>query len=115
MEKIESYRQAIRKLLNQYASYQSPYGNVENQVIFDIERDHYQLLRLGWQGKSRVYGCSIHLDIKDEKIWIQQNLTDIDIAEELVSYGVLREDIVLGFQPPYLRQYTDYAVGSDKI
>lgn len=36
-EKIESYRQAIRQLLNQCASYQSPYGTVENQVVFDLE------------------------------------------------------------------------------
>lgn len=115
MEKVEHYRQLIGNFLNEYASYQSPYGQLENQVVFDSQGDHYQLVRLGWQGKTRVYGCSIHLDIKDGKIWIQHNATDVDIAEELVSNGVPREDIVLGFQPPYLREYTDYAVGSEKI
>jgi hypothetical protein len=29
----------------------------------------------------------------------------------LVAAGAPREDIVLGFQPPQVRQYTDYAVG----
>jgi len=31
-------------------------------------------------------------------------------AEELVMMGVPREDIVLGLQAPYKRQYTDYGV-----
>jgi hypothetical protein len=42
--------------------------------------------------------------------WIQHNSTDVDLAEELLELGVPQEDIVLGFQPVYLRQYTDYAV-----
>ncbi|MDJ0600335.1 MAG: XisI protein [Crocosphaera sp.] len=110
MAKLEQYREAIKKLLYQYASYKYPYGNIENQVIFDGEHDHYQLVRVGWEDKKRIYGCSIHLDIKDEKIWIQCNSTDIDIAQELVNLGVDKQDIVLGFQPLYMRQYTDYAV-----
>lgn len=52
----------------------------------------------------------IHLDIKDEKIWIQRNMTDIQIAEELTEMGVPKEDIVLGLQPFYQRQYTKYGV-----
>ena len=111
MAKLEQYREAIKKLLYQYASYQYPYGDIENQVIFDTEHDHYQLVRVGWEDKKRIYGCSIHLDIKDEKIWIQFNSTDVDIAQELVELGVNKQDIVLGFQPLYMRKYTDYAVG----
>jgi hypothetical protein len=65
--------------------------------------------RLG--GKKRVYACVMHFDIKDDKIWIQCNFTDVDIAQELMELGIPREDIVLGFHPAYLRPYTDYAVG----
>ncbi|EDX77518.1 XisI protein [Coleofasciculus chthonoplastes PCC 7420] len=57
-----------------------------------------------------MYGCFIHLDIKDNKIWIQQNVTEIDIGQELVDLGVLKEDIVVGFHPPYMRQFTEFAV-----
>ena len=45
-------------------------------------------------------------DIKDEKIWIQQNLTEDLVATELVEKGVPKHDIVLGFQSAF----TDYAV-----
>lgn len=30
------------------------------------------------------------------------------IAEELIDAGIAREKIALGFQPPDLRQYTNY-------
>jgi hypothetical protein len=32
------------------------------------------------------------------------------IAQELVERGVKKEDIILGFQAPEIRQYNDYGV-----
>jgi len=52
----------------------------------------------------------IHLDIKNEKIWIQRNMTEIDIGQVLVEMGVSKEDIILGLHPPYKRPYTGYGV-----
>jgi hypothetical protein len=51
------------------------------------------------------------MDIKDNKIWIQWNGSEKDIAAELVANGVAKEDIVLGFQTPFMRKFTEYAVG----
>lgn len=110
MAKIEQYRQYIQKLLMKYSSYQSSEEDIEVQLLFDTERDHYQILDIGWEGCDRIYNCVMHLDIKDGKIWIQRNTTDIRIAEELVEMGVPREDIVLGLHPPYKRQFTQYGV-----
>ncbi|MEH2201921.1 element excision factor XisI family protein [Nostoc sp.] len=44
--------------------------------------------------------------MKDEKIWIQHNMIDIQIAGNLIEMGVLKEDIVLELKSSYLRQYT---------
>jgi XisI protein len=110
MEKIERYRQYIQNLLMKYSSYESSEEDLEEQLIFDTEHDHYQILDIGWDGCDRIYNCVMHLDIKDGRIWIQRNTTDILIAEELVEMGVPREDIVLGLQPPYKRQFTQYGV-----
>lgn len=110
MARVEQYRQYIQKLLTEYSSYQSPSNDVEVQLIFDTERDHYQILDIGWDGFDRIYNCVMHLDIRNEKIWIQRNTTDIRIAEDLVTLGVSKEDIVLGLQAPYKRQYTQYSV-----
>ena len=65
-------------------------------------------LSIGWSNNIYTYGITFHFDIKDDKVWIQQNNTDIDIAEDLIKLGVSREDIVLGFYAPYHRPYTDF-------
>lgn len=111
MAKIEEYRQYVQQLLTKYSSYKPAYGDVEVETIFDIERDHYQIVHVGWENKHRVYGCSMHIDIKGEKVWIQQNRTEVDIADELVTMGVLKEDIVIGFHSPSMRRFSEYAVG----
>jgi hypothetical protein len=110
MEKIEKYRDCIKQILTKYAAYKPSYGEVEVQVVFDTEHNHYQVVRVGWDNKQRVYGCPIHLDIKDGKIWIQQNGTEIDLGQERVNIGVPKSDIVVGFHPPYMRQFTEFAV-----
>jgi hypothetical protein len=112
MERLEQYRQAIRQLLKDQASVDQSNSNseIETQIIFDTEHDHYQLLDIGWEGLKRVYNCFIHLDIKDGKIWIQRNMTEADLAQELVELGVPKEDIVLGLHPLYKRPLTGYGV-----
>ena len=111
MEKLEQYRNYIQQVLLDHAKRSSSNDGVETQIIFDPERDHYQLMYVGWYNKRRVYGPVLHLDIKDGKIWVQWNGTEEDIASSLVELGVLKQDIVLGFQAPYKRQFTEFAVG----
>lgn len=111
MEKVEKYRQFIKQLLTQYASYSPSYGEIEVQTLFDSEQDHYQVVHLGWENKRRVYGCSIHLDIKGNKIWIQLNNTEWDIGQKLVELGVPKQDIVVGFHSLSMRQMSEYALG----
>ncbi len=110
MVELEKYRSFIKDLISQYSASDLPRNDLDVQLIFDEERDHYQWLNLGWEGSMRIYRCIIHIDIKDGKIWLQQNLTDLDIAEDLVSLGVPRKDLILGLQPPFKRPYTDYGV-----
>ena len=110
MERVERYRQCIRKLLSQQARLEKPNPDVECQLVFDWEHDHYQLLDVGWEGLKRIYNCFIHLDIKDGKIWIQRNMTEVDIAGEFVKMGVSEDDIVLGLHPPYKHPHTGFGV-----
>jgi XisI protein len=44
------------------------------------------------------------------KIWVQQNMTDVDVGQELVDMGVSKQEIILGLHPPYKRPYTGYGV-----
>ena len=110
MERVEQYRQWVRQLLTDQARAGYSDSTIESQLLFDSEHDHYQLLDIGWDGLKRIYTCFIHIDIKDGKIWIQRNMTEADLAQELVEMGVPKEDIILGLHPPYKRPYTGYGV-----
>lgn len=109
MEKVDLYRSYIKEVIKRN-SHPSAYGDVEIQNIFDTENDHYQLVHIGWNKKQRQYGCIVHVDIKDGKIWIQYDGTEVGIANELVNLGVPKEDIVLAYHPTYKRPYTEFAV-----
>ena len=111
MDKLDRYRTCIQALLEQYS--QSKFHEdeeIENELFFDPVRDRYQLMRVGWKGLSRVYYTVLHFDIKNGKVWLQQNTTDVDVGQELIDMGVPKEDIVLGLHPAYKRPYTGYGV-----
>jgi hypothetical protein len=52
----------------------------------------------------------LHLEIRDDRVWIQGNNTDISVSEILLEKGVKREDIILGLKPAFVRQYTGFGV-----
>lgn len=106
-----NYQQIVEQLLLSYAEIKPAYGELEVETIFDTQRDHYQIVHLGWQHQRWVHHCIIHLGIRNDKIWIFQNLTEHDIAADLVDLGVPKQNIVLGFYPPAMRAMSDYAVG----
>jgi hypothetical protein len=108
MDKVVKYREYVQKLITDRAKPSIDPEEIEVQLLMDSVRDHYQWMNVGWDGFKRIYQCLIHLDIKDGKIWIQQNWTEDDLAAELVELGVPHEDIILGLQPPFKRPYTDY-------
>ena len=110
MDKLTQYRNYVQQLIKEYTKYHPAYGDIEVETIFDTQRDHYQLINIGWNDEQRVHGCSLHIDIKNGKIWLQYNGTENHIAQELVALGVPKEDIVLGFQAPHKRQFTGFAV-----
>lgn len=112
MDKLGLYRQLIQESLSERAKLRSPNDPIESQTIFDHERDHYQLVYLGWKNSStRIYGCALHVDIINGKIWVQHDGTEDAIADQLVTKGVPKQDIVLAYHAPHVRQYTEFAVG----
>jgi hypothetical protein len=110
MAKIDDYRQIVRDILTEYSQIKAANEEVEAELIFDLERDRYQLVHVGWSRKRRIYGCVVHLDISDSKVWIQHDGTEGGIANELVARGIPKHDIIIGFHSPFKRQFTEYAV-----
>jgi XisI protein len=112
MEKLKNYRSIIRSVLEEYATTRKPSrtGDVEHQLLFDEAHDHYQLFCVGWNELKRIYFPVFHLDIKNDKVWVQEDATDYDLVGVLEDKGIPKSDIVLAFHAPYKRPYTGYAV-----
>ena len=108
MDTLTQYRQYLKNLFQERAKLVWD-KNIQAQTLFDTENDHYQLIYVGWRNSERIYGVILHADIINNKIWIQQDGTEEGLANLLVELGVPKTDIVLAFDPPNFRKYTDFA------
>lgn len=108
-EKTKKYQQIIVDFLETQAQYRVANADLENQIIIDKENGHFQLVRIGWRNNRFVHTFPFYFDIKNGKILIQQNRTDVEVAEELVALGVASSDIVIGFLPHEMRAASGYA------
>lgn len=68
------------------------------------------VLDIGWNDDKYLHTTPIHLDWIGNKIWIQYDDTEEGIATDLLEAGVPKEDIVLGFRHPKIREDTGFAV-----
>ncbi|MBW4506715.1 MAG: XisI protein [Scytonematopsis contorta HA4267-MV1] len=102
----EKYSQLIVEILSTHANIPEVNPHIQTVTLFDYHNHRYQLLRIGWtESQQRIFNPILHLDIIEDKVWIQENRTDIDIGEELALRGIPKSSIVLGLHPPHLRRY----------
>jgi hypothetical protein len=109
MDRLVKYRESIKAFLIKYAESMKNNSEIETELIFDTENDHYLLLDIGWQKSHRVHDCIFHFDIKDGKIWLQENNTDLEVDDDLAAMGISKDEIVVGFHHPSMRKYSEYA------
>ena len=108
---VERYREIIQHVIREVASYPPPAPDVVAETVFDDEHGHYLLFYTGWDGRRRIHGSVIHLDVCDDKLWVQHDGTNLCIVDELIAAGIPQEQIVLGFHHPDQRHYTPFAIG----
>ena len=108
MERL-NYQEEIEKILNSFCDMVVQKGT-EVKIIRDRESGNYLVILAGWNDRARVYGISVHIELKNDKIWIHQDRTDTGIAQELIEFGVSQNDIILAFKSPFTRNFTEYAV-----
>ena len=87
-------------------------GTLEYQKVLDTERHYYQLVVSGWQQGKRVHGIVVQMDIRDGLIWIQEDGTDVNLANELVQLGISEDKIVLAYHVPNLPNRNDLTAKS---
>lgn len=112
MDKLAKYRNIIKKTLTEYHEWVSGSSNLQQDscLVFDEIHDQYFWLFMGWEGQKKFRNIQVHIRIKNEKIYIEEDWTEEGIATELLNEDVSKNDIVLAFHDPETRQYTDFAV-----
>lgn len=68
------------------------------------------LVHAGWDKVRRIHGSVIHIDIKNSRVWIQHDGIESGIVDELVEAGIPKDEVVLAFRSPGVKQHTRYAV-----
>jgi hypothetical protein len=104
MDTLTRYRQLTERLLTEHTRIPYSHGDLQLQTVFDRSSDHYLVIVLGRDQGRRIHHCLAHIDIIDGKLWVQRDGTEYGIAKELLDAGVPREDIVLGFRSPQMRE-----------
>ncbi len=114
MDKLTEYPKLIKRILTEYVELSNRNSNldIETFLVVDEEKSHYIWMNLGWQNKERVSGMTVYVRIQRDKFWIEEDWTENGIATDLIREGVPKEDIVLAFHEPKMRQYTEFAVAS---
>jgi hypothetical protein len=112
MARLDFYRSAVKQFLQERADLLTnhPVPGLETLCIFDEMHDAYSVLNIGWREKTRVHYTTLLVRIRDGKIWVEEDGTEEGIANFLTAKGIPKSDIVLAFNPPHLRQLSEYAV-----
>jgi XisI protein len=105
------YQSIIKSVLQNHVDYRATLTDgYTSQVIFDDERGQYLILDMGWNGDKYLHATPIHISLVDDKVWVQYDDTEEGVATDLVAEGVSKDDIVLGFRHPKIRQHTGFAM-----
>lgn len=116
MDPLACYRETIQSVLTRY--YQHSVGQnhhflsleVSDRLAIDQQRDQYLWLRFGWQGKQLVQDIIVYICLKEGKVWVEQDATDLCIADALMAEGIPSQDLVLGFHPPHKRSLVELEI-----
>ncbi len=110
MDTVSRYRNIILQVLRAHTETPSSIGEVQCQMVFDRDNDHYLLVEVGWGSQKRIYGTLAHIDLVGDKVWVQHDGLEEGLASQLHAAGIPAEHIVLGYRLPEVRKHTGYAV-----
>lgn len=103
----------VKEMLNEYLidlRQGTQNEGIEYKLIADETSHNYQIIALGWKGLNRFYNLLFHIEIIDDKVWIQEDKMEYSIAERLLERGIPKKQIVLAYFPEFHRKFTEYAV-----
>ncbi|MFN7354667.1 MAG: element excision factor XisI family protein, partial [Pseudanabaena sp.] len=99
MDRLDKYRDVIKKILTEYHSWASN-SNIrerESCLVFDEIHDQYFWFLMGWQDKRKYRNIQVHIRIKNQKIYIEYDWTEEGSANELLMEYIPNYYIVFDF------------------
>jgi len=111
MAGVDKFAEIVKRVLSDVEAYVPVQEGIRKECVFDDVCGHYQLLQIGWKHQRRIHGTLVHVDIRDGKVWVEHDGTNLEIVQDLLDAGIPQECMVLGFHPPELRHLTEFAVG----
>ncbi len=109
MEPIESLRDAIARVFRSWEAFPGAAAKFYIVGVMDTARDRYTLTHIDFDGERYQSHLLAQLEIRDGKIWILTDNTEEGVAAELVSEGISKSAIVLGFYSPAMRNMGEFA------
>lgn len=99
MDKLDHYRAiietALRNIVNLTENAFTKVPNLRDKTVLDRQTDSYLIVREGWDGPRHIDRIVVHLEILNDKVWIQEDWLEHGIAIELENAGIPKSDIVL--------------------
>ena len=109
MDRLTLFRQTLRQIINEYHDYLPQQEGIDVVTICDDENGQYALLEVGWHYPQRIYNTLVHVQIKDKRIWVEQDWTKRGIVQDLLDRGIRPDEIEQGNIAPMLRAFSQLA------
>lgn len=110
MDTVESLRGAIARVFRSWEEYPSAISKFRIVGVMDTANDRYALLHVDFDGDRYKSHLLAYLEIRDGKIWILTDNTEEGVATELVADGISKDEIVLGYYSPGMRELGEFAI-----
>ena len=108
MDKLVRYREVVHRLIEEYARYKPAHGQIETEAVVDADRDHYEVLHVGWDGvQPRPRSGSPSRHQRRQGLGPVRRDIARPIAEELVAAGLRTS---CRHSPAELRPLTGFGV-----
>jgi XisI protein len=107
MDRLTHHQKILRELLGEYKTlFEDPSGSdVDTELLCDDSHGQYLLLRIGWQGETRIRRTILYVRLRQNQIWIEEDRTKDGLIEDLKAAGISETEIVLAFNPPLVRPH----------
>lgn len=105
---VTELRDIVEKVLQDWEV--SPTQKTQYIALRDKEQDRYAVLLLQAPHKLNLAHAVFYIAIKNDKIYVEFDSAKEGIANEFLAYGVPKEQIVLAFYPPEMREMGEFAV-----